>query len=332
MTKQKNLTEMLAQLDTYRDYIATELANAKFPTNPQGLYEPVRYILDLGGKRMRPILSMMACEMFSGEYKGATDAALGVEIFHNFTLIHDDIMDEAPLRRGKETVHKKWNRNVGLLSGDILMIESYKRLAQYAPDILPKILKLYNITAIEVCEGQQMDMDFETSEHVSIDNYINMIRLKTAVLLGCSLELGAIVGNASDKDGKDIYNFGSNLGIAFQLQDDILDVYADQSKFGKQVGGDILCNKKTFLLLTALQNADSSQKERLEQLFNEKDPGLKVKGVKAIYAELGIKEVAEAELSAYYSTAMANLDSIQVEESKKQPLRAIAMYLMGRES
>ncbi|MEO9532387.1 MAG: polyprenyl synthetase family protein [Crocinitomicaceae bacterium] len=332
MDKQQNLTEMLAQLDTYRDYIAEELANAKFPTNPSGLYEPVRYILDLGGKRMRPILSMMACEMFSGEFKGATNAAMGVEIFHNFTLIHDDIMDEAPLRRGKETVHKKWNSNVGLLSGDILMIESYMRLAQYAPALLPKILKLYNITAIEVCEGQQMDMDFETSDEVSIDNYITMIRLKTAVLLGCSLQLGAIVGNASDKDALDIYNFGTNLGIAFQLQDDILDVYADQSKFGKQVGGDILCNKKTFLLLTAIEKANASQKERLEQLFIEPHPETKVNGVKEIYAELGIKETAEAKMSEYYQLAMSNLDSIQVEDSKKQPLRAIAMYLIGRES
>lgn len=332
MNKQQNLEAMLAQLDTYRDYISAEITNTKFPTNPQGLYEPVRYILDLGGKRMRPILSMMACEMFSGEYKGAINAAMGVEIFHNFTLIHDDIMDEAPLRRGKETVHKKWNSNVGLLSGDILMIESYKRLAAHAPAILPKLLKLYNITAIEVCEGQQMDMDFETSDDVSIDNYINMIRLKTAVLLGCSLQLGAIVGDASDKDAQDIYDFGTNLGIAFQLQDDILDVYADQSKFGKQVGGDILCNKKTFLLLTALEEANTEQTEKLQALFTETNPERKVKGVKAIYAELGIKEAAEAKMSEYYTLAMTKLESIQIDTDKKQPLRAIAMYLMGRES
>ncbi|MEX1001074.1 MAG: polyprenyl synthetase family protein [Crocinitomicaceae bacterium] len=333
MKKAENLSEMLSKLESYRNFISDEIANTEFPSTPSKLYEPLRYILGLGGKRMRPILSMMACELFSGEYQDAKNAAMGVEIFHNFTLIHDDIMDEAPLRRGKETVHKKWNERVGILSGDALMIESYKRLGTYRPEILPRLLKLYNITAIEVCEGQQMDMDFEKSDHVSIEDYLRMIRLKTAVLLGCSLKLGAIVGGASEKEAQDLYDFGANLGIAFQLQDDILDVYADQNKFGKQVGGDIIANKKTYLLLTALDTANADQLKRLQKLlFDETDKEKKVRGVKEIYAELNIRKKAEQQMEIFYHTALQNLDAIQVETSKKEPLRNIAAFLLSRES
>ncbi|MBD3636160.1 MAG: polyprenyl synthetase family protein [Crocinitomicaceae bacterium] len=323
---------MLSRIEVYRNYISNEIANTQFPSTPSELYEPVKYILDLGGKRMRPILSMMACELFSGDFENAKNAALSVEIFHNFTLIHDDIMDEAPLRRGKTTVHKKWNERVGLLSGDRMMIESYQKLVQYNPDILPKILKLYNITAIEVCEGQQMDMDHETRDDVDIEQYITMIRKKTAVLLGCSLQLGAIVGGASEKDAQDLYDFGTNLGIAFQLQDDILDVYADQSKFGKQVGGDILANKKTYLLLTALETANGEQLARLKSLFEETDPEKKVREVKAIYSELNIQEKAQKQMEIFYRSAMEKLDSIQVDDAKKMPLRALANFLLSRES
>lgn len=332
MKKPKKNIDMLGQLATYQNYIANQIANTQFPSEPNNLYTPAKYILELGGKRMRPILSMMACEMFSGHFENATNAAMGVEIFHNFTLVHDDMMDDAPLRRGKETVHEKWNSRVGLLSGDVLMIESYKRLADYQPHLLPKLIKLYNDTAIEVCEGQQMDMDFETSDSVSIDDYVKMIKLKTAVLLGCSLQLGAIVGEASDQDARDLYHFGANLGIAFQLQDDILDVYADQSKFGKQVGGDIIANKKTFLLLKALELSDKNQKNRFEQLFDESDHEKKVKEVKKLYAELNIKAIAEEQMNAFYAEAMSNLDAIQVDNSKKKPLRALAMFLLNRES
>lgn len=332
MGKDQKHKKMFSQLETYKKVVTNELTNTPFPSEPNKLYEPVKYILELGGKRMRPILSMMACEMFSGEFKDAKDAALGVEIFHNFTLIHDDIMDEAPLRRGKQTVHTKWNERVGLLSGDALMVESYKRLANYRPEILPHILKLYNITAIEVCEGQQMDMDFEERDDVKIEEYIKMIKLKTAVLLGCSLKMGAIVGGASEKDAQDLYDFGVNLGIAFQLQDDILDVYADQSKFGKQVGGDIIANKKTFLLLTAMETASSEQRARLEDLFEETDHEKKVIEVKKLYAELGIKEKAERQMEIFYHTAMQNLNAIHVEDSKKEPLRTIANFLLSRES
>ena len=241
-------------------------------------------------------------------------------------------MDEAPLRRGKVTVHKKWNDRVGILSGDRLMIESYEKLAQYRPEILPKILKLYNLAAIEVCEGQQMDMDNETKEDVTIEDYITMIKKKTAVLLGCSLQIGAVVGGASEQDGEDLYDFGNNLGIAFQLQDDILDVYADQAKFGKQVGGDIIANKKTYLLLTAFETANSEQLKRLNALMTEEDHEKKVREVKEIYAELKIQEKAEKQMEKYYVAAMENLKSINVEDHKKEPLRNLANFLLSRES
>lgn len=332
MKKEQNIEDMLSKIEVYRSFIAKEIEETQFPSSPNNLYEPVKYILDLGGKRMRPILSMMACELFSGEFKDAKNVALGVEIFHNFTLIHDDIMDEAPLRRGKVTVHEKWNERVGILSGDRLMIESYEKLGQYNPEILPKILKLYNIAAIEVCEGQQMDMDHETKEGVTIPDYITMIRKKTAVLLGCSLQIGAVVGGALEKDALDLYEFGTNLGIAFQLQDDILDVYADQSKFGKQVGGDIIANKKTYLLLTALETANSNQLAKLKELMNEQDHEKKVKEVKEIYEQLNIKEKAEKQMEIYYKNSMENLDNIQVDDQKKEPLRTLANFLLSRES
>jgi geranylgeranyl diphosphate synthase, type II len=332
MEKGKEISDMLSKIEVYKSYIIKEIANTKFPKDPADLYEPVKYILQLGGKRMRPILSMMACELFSGDFEKATNAALGVEIFHNFTLIHDDIMDEAPLRRGKTTVHIKWDERIGILSGDRLMIESYKKLAKYHPSLLPQILKLYNLTAIEVCEGQQMDMDHESMDNVSIDDYILMIRKKTAVLLGCSLQLGAIVGGASNQDALDLYDFGTNLGIAFQLQDDILDVYADQSKFGKQVGGDIIANKKTYLQLTALETANTDQLTKLNALFNEKNLPKKVREIRAIYNELNIREKAEKQMEIFYSTAMENLEQIKCDEQKKAPLKALAGFLLSRES
>lgn len=328
----KNSKEILGKLETYRAYITEEIQKTEFPDSPADLYDPIKYILNLGGKRMRPILSMMACELFSGEFESAKGVALGVEIFHNFTLIHDDIMDQAPMRRGKETVHHKWNEPVAILSGDTLMIESYILLANYEPELLTKILPLYNTAAIEVCEGQQMDMDFERLDNVSIDDYIKMIRKKTAVLLGCSLQLGAVVGGASDNDAQDLYDFGTNLGIAFQLQDDILDVYADQAKFGKQVGGDIIANKKTFLLLTALLQANPEQRSRLDTLFSETDHSKKVRGIKDIYSELNIQEQAMNRMEIFYQTAMDKLNDVQIEDSKKEPLKALAAYLLSRES
>lgn len=317
---------------SYQNFIGKSIEELSLPKQPKQLYEPIRYFLGLGGKKMRPVLTLMGCELFNSDYSIAKEAALSVELFHNFSLIHDDIMDEAPLRRGHETVHEKWNSNVGILSGDALLIVAYQKIATYEPELIGKLLPLFNQTALEVCEGQQLDMDFESRNNVSIDEYIQMIKFKTAVLLGCSLQMGAIIGSSNAKDAKELYNFGVNLGLAFQLQDDILDVYADQNKFGKQVGGDIIANKKTYLLLKAYEEANTSQTEQLNQLSEEKDLKTKVNGVKSIYTDLDIKNKAELKMNEFYEVALANLESISISSTKKQPLLDLAHFLMGRDS
>ena len=322
---------MTKSLSDYRLYIENALEELELPSQPLNLYAPLSYFLSIGGKRMRPILALMGTELFATDYKQAKHAALAVELFHNFTLIHDDIMDEAPLRRGKETVHKKWNQDIAILSGDTLMIEAYKQLCNYPPAILAKLLPLFNDTAIKVCEGQQWDMDFEQLKEVTITAYLKMIEYKTAVLLGCSLQMGAIIGGASGNDAKDLYDFGVNLGVAFQIQDDILDVYADQSKFGKQVGGDILANKKTYLLSIALEDSNATQKKRFEDLFLEKDARVKVTGVKALYAELDIKRKATEKMNSFHKIALEKLEQIAVLDVNKNPLRELAVFLLGRE-
>lgn len=322
---------MLDSISGYQAYIEKLIQDFNLPDTPKNLYSPLDYFLELGGKRMRAVLALMGAELFTGDYKVAKHAALAVEFFHNFSLIHDDIMDEAPLRRGNETVHKKWDTNIAILSGDALLIEAYRQLEAYPGNILASLFPLFNRTATEVCEGQQWDMDFESQDNVQIDDYLKMIEYKTAVLLGCSLKMGAIIGNASDKNANELYAFGVNLGIAFQLQDDILDVYADQSKFGKQVGGDIIANKKTYLLLKALEDANEDQIKAFQALFNENDTELKVSGVKALYAELSIKEKATSRMNAFYDIAMENLDNIDLASEKKLPLRKLAEYLLGRE-
>ena len=322
---------MTSSLSKYQEAIEKVLSNYQLPEQPANLYDPIRYFLNLGGKRMRPVLTLMSHELFHPEYNRAMAAALSIELFHNFSLIHDDIMDEAPLRRGKETVHSKWNSNIAILSGDVLLVEGFKLLTTYDGTVLKRTLELFNRTATEVCDGQQMDMDFESLDEVPIDDYLKMIRLKTAVLVGCSLEMGAIVGEASDSDCKELYNFGVNLGIAFQLQDDILDVYAHGDQFGKQIGGDIISNKKTYLLLRALEDADEEQKERLRALLQETDPQTKVKGVMALYEELNIREKATQRMNEYHATAMGNLNDIQVAEDKKEALRLLADFLLNRQ-
>lgn len=322
---------MITNVNDYQVYIESLIEEYQVPDQPKNLYEPIRYFLKIGGKRMRPVLALMSAELFTEDFTVAKNAALAVELFHNFTLIHDDIMDAAPLRRGNETVHTKWNSNIGILSGDTLMIEAYDQLTVYPPVILAQLLPLFNKTAKEVCEGQQMDMDFESESIVEIDAYIKMIAYKTAVLLGCSLKMGAIVGEASENDAQDLYEFGLNLGIAFQIQDDILDVYADQNKFGKQVGGDIIANKKTYLLLRAYQDANSDQLARLNGFINKSDSVAKVSGVKQIYNELSIREKATEQMNAYHAIALQNLEHLGVSEEKKAPLRALAEFLLGRE-
>ena len=288
--------------------------------------------MTLGGKRIRPVLTLLSAELFSVPAEKALHAALSVELFHNFSLIHDDIMDAAPLRRAKQTVHTKWNQNIAILSGDVLLVKAYQEICQQEPIHLPALLSIFNQTAVEVCEGQQMDMDFETRNDVSIEEYIEMIRLKTSVLLGCALEMGAIVSNATLDDRKHIYAFGQDLGIAFQIKDDILDLYGDPEKFGKQIGGDVIANKKTLLYLYAKSQGDQNQLEAFQQLEKETDLAKKVKHVRQLFDELGVLEYAKSTMQLYQSKAMHSLDKIQVSESQKQDLKDLAHYLMAREN
>jgi len=314
--------------------ISNEVEKLTFPNYPAELYEPIKYILSLGGKRMRPALLLMACDFFGGDVNKAISPALAIEVFHNFTLMHDDIMDNAPLRRGKTTVHERWNDNVGILSGDVMLIEGYKLMMNVDEHLLRPILNIFNETAVGVCEGQQLDMEFETRNNVDIDEYINMIRLKTAVVLGGALKIGALIGGAKKKDADLLHTFGEQLGIAFQLQDDILDVYGNPEKFGKQVGGDIMSNKKTYLLLKAFEQAASSQKTELNNwlISSKTDPKEKVAAVTELYNQLQVRRYAEEAMQAYADKAFAALDAINQPEGRKQYLRAFADGLMVREN
>lgn len=307
--------------------------NENFNKQPAELYQPQQYILSLGGKRIRPLLTLIGCDLFDGDINEAIYAANAVELFHNFSLIHDDIMDNAPLRRGKATVHEKWNHNIGILSGDAMLVTAYKELARCKPEHLPQLFELFNQTAIEVCEGQQFDMNFETLNEVSIDSYINMITLKTAVLLGCSLQMGAIVAGADKETQEHIYNFGKEIGIAFQLKDDVLDVYGDTDKVGKQSGGDIISNKKTFLLLKSLELANENQRDELNGWMSKStfDKLEKVVAVKSIYDQLNILAISENELNRHYSSALKNLELISCDSQKRSDLLNFAEVLMGRE-
>ncbi len=318
----------------FQELIEEEIRKISFSDNPPELYEPIRYMLTLGGKRVRPAVMLMANELFGGNPFTITTPALGIEMFHNFTLLHDDIMDKAPLRRAQATVHTRWNSDIAILSGDTMFVKSCELMMQVEDKHLRPVMNLFHKTAVEVCEGQQLDMNFESRGDVSIPEYINMITLKTAVLLACSLEIGAILAGASQADATLIYDFGKNLGIAFQLHDDILDVYADAGKFGKQVGGDILANKKTFLLLTALSTAQEKQHEELTTWITKKDfdPVQKVKAVKAIYESLHIRQAAEKEMEKYFQASMESFEKIQAEQSKKEILFHWAQQLMQRES
>lgn len=318
-------------IEELQQILEQEISNLKFPNHPKNLYEPIQYIISLGGKRIRPLLVLMATELFNRDAKNALNAAMAIEVFHNFTLVHDDIMDNAPLRRGKATVHEKWDTNTAILSGDVMMVESNKHLTKTDVIYLKAVLDTFNATAQGVCEGQQLDMEFEQRNDVSIDEYINMIRLKTAVLLGGALKLGAIIGGATEQDADLLYQFGENIGIAFQLHDDILDVYADPTKFGKQVGGDIMANKKTFLLLKAQTISSSEDLMQLEAEFKNTDFSEKVKSVTAIYNRNGIKALAEIEMQKYTDKAFKALDAIKVNDENKSPIRTITEQLMQRE-
>lgn len=315
----------------YQEILEEQIKNLHLPKAPKNLYDPLRYFMTIGGKRTRPTLTLLGCQLFGSPGIKAMNAALAVELFHNFTLIHDDIMDEAPLRRGKATVHEKWNTNIGILSGDVLFVEAYKFLAKNDISVLTGLIEVFSRTAVEVCEGQQMDMDFETRDDVQIEEYIEMIRLKTSVLLGAALEMGAIVADASTQDKKHLYNFGLNVGIAFQLQDDYLDLYADPKKFGKQVGGDIITNKKTFLLLKAKELANPSQAEKLKAILTESNNELKVESARTLFSEIGVDQLAKDLMYDYYRKAKKEMAAIQVPEDSKQELIALGEYLINRD-
>ncbi|MBS7565053.1 polyprenyl synthetase family protein [Mucilaginibacter sp. Bleaf8] len=309
------------------------VTDLSFPLRPIELYEPITYILALGGKRLRPALLLMACDMFGGDARAAVPPALAIEVFHNFTLVHDDIMDNAPLRRGKATVHEKWNPNVAILSGDVMLVEAYKLIMQVDDRILRSVLEIFNNTAVGVCEGQQYDMNFEQQQRVEIADYLEMIRLKTAVLLGGALKIGALIGGASNQDADLLCQFGEQLGIAFQLQDDILDVYGDPDKFGKQVGGDIISNKKTFLLIKALELAADEQAAELQRWLDATsfDPAEKVAAVTAIYDRLEVRKHAERAMHTYTKQAFEALAQVSLTDDRKQYLRDFADGLMVRE-
>ncbi len=304
-----------------------------FPPYPAKLYEPISYILDLGGKRMRPALLLMACDLFEGDLEKAMAPALAIEVFHNFTLMHDDIMDKAPLRRGKTTVHERWNANTAILSGDVMLIEGYKLIMQVEDHLLRTILTIFNETAVGVCEGQQLDMEFEVRDDVNISEYIEMIRLKTAVVLGGALKIGALVGGADMKNADLLLEFGENLGLAFQLQDDILDVYGDPEKFGKQVGGDIISNKKTYLLIKTLALANDEHKAELNKWLASTtyDASEKVNAVTSIYNAVNVRQHAETEMHNYADKAFKALDELALPAEKKEYLRNFADSLMIRE-
>ena len=304
-----------------------------YERNPKSLFEPINYILSIGGKRLRPILAYMATNLFIDNLDKTTDPAIGLEIFHNFSLLHDDLMDNASVRRGEQTVHVKWNANTAILSGDAMLIDAYNYMLKVDADILPRILRVFNTTAMQVCEGQQYDMDFEKRMNVNESEYLEMIRLKTAVLVAASLKIGAIMGNASEEDANRLYNFGINIGLAFQLKDDLLDVYGNPIEFGKNIGGDILCNKKTFLLIKALENSNKEQETTLKDWISAEnfDPKTKINAVKEIYDDLKLDVLVENLIQKYYLAAIQCLSEVNVTDERKQQLLIYTNQLMKRE-
>ncbi|MEI6754259.1 MAG: polyprenyl synthetase family protein [Paludibacter sp.] len=319
--------------DEIQDIITSELDQLNWSKEPHVLYEPIGYVLSMGGKRIRPALTLMACNLFQDDVQPAVNTALGIEVFHNFTLLHDDIMDRADVRRGRPTVHKKWNDNTAILSGDVMQIAAYQFIAQTPAAYLKPVLDLFSQTAAEICEGQQYDVDFEKREKVKAEEYLEMIRLKTAVLIGSALKCGAWIGGAGEEDAQNLYDFGINIGLAFQLKDDLLDVYGDEATFGKKIGGDILCNKKTYLLIHALELAISDTKKELNNWLNisdEKFSDKKISSVTKIYNQLGVRTICEDKMLEFYTKAVANLDKVRVSDTKKQELRNLAVKLMSR--
>ena len=321
-------------VNQYQQFIADYLESQYETKEPKNLYDPIHYILGLGGKRMRPVLTLMSAEVFDANYKKALPAALAVEVFHNFSLIHDDIMDDAPLRRGNVTVHEKWDINTGILSGDAMLILAYQYFEKYEPSIFRELAKLFSKTALEVCEGQQWDVDFETRTDVSIPEYLKMIQYKTAVLVAAAMKMGAIIAETSEENANLIYDFGLNLGLAFQLQDDYLDAFGDPETFGKQVGGDIIENKKTYLYLKALEFASNEHSQKLTKLFliQPLDSFEKITAVKEIFVASGAAQETKNAIQDFTFKAFDTLKKISIDNDKKEILRTFGENLMGRKA
>ncbi len=325
-----NAVKSVAEL---RQWVEEEISRIDFPKSPADLYDPIAYMLALEGKRMRPVLALAGANLFTDELAPVMKPAVGLEVFHNFTLLHDDIMDNAPLRRSMETVHTRWNPNVAILSGDTMFVMACQLLMEAPDKVVRQVMELFHRTAIEVCEGQQLDMDFETMERVSVDRYLHMITYKTAVLLACALQTGAIIAGADYAASRHLYDFGRDIGVAFQLQDDILDVFGDMTKVGKVQGGDIIANKKTFLWIRAFELANRDELAELEFWSSnaQADPVKKVETITAIYNRIGIRELAEAEMARFFESAMVHLRAIPVSDERKSILTSFAEKLMVRE-
>lgn len=314
--------------------INSHIAGLQFTRTPKGLYEPVSYVLSMGGKRIRPVLMLMAYNLYKKDVESIFGPATGIEVYHNYTLLHDDLMDRADRRRGKETVHKVWGDNAAILSGDAMLVLAYQFMAQCPEARLKEVLDLFSLTALEICEGQQLDMEFESRKDVTEEEYLEMIRLKTSVLLAASLKIGALLGGAPSEDADLLYDFGMNLGVAFQLKDDLLDVYGDAAVFGKNIGGDILCNKKTYMLIKAFEHADSGQLRQLDAWVDAAsfNPEEKIAAVTALYDQIGIKALCEEKIMEYSERAARSLAAVNVPDVWKEELRILMTNLIYREA
>ncbi len=324
----------MTRLQTYQSVLEEAISRVTIPSSPENLYNPVRYILSLGGKRLRPVLTLMTCDFFDHDFSEAVPAAMAMELFHNFSLIHDDIMDEAPLRRGKETVHQKWDINTGILSGDAMLILAYRLFEAYDPEKFRDLAKLFSSTALQVCEGQQLDMDFESRNDVSLSEYLLMIEYKTAVLLAASMKMGAIVAEQSTESQNLVYDFGKNIGIAFQLQDDYLDAFGNPETFGKQIGGDIIENKKTYLYIKALEFATPSQKSELVNLFakSHSHQAQKIETVKQLFVKTGAAQATQEAIVTYTQKAFEVLKKLPIKETDKTFLKQFGEMLLKRDA
>lgn len=331
------LTEMTEMKKMYSvgeltERVTSALAGMPYDRKPEGLYAPIKYVLSMGGKRIRPVLLLMAYNMYKADVESVMRVALGLECYHNFTLLHDDLMDRADVRRGNPCVHKVWNDNTAILSGDNMLVMAYQLVSSCPPEVLPQVLAVFTETALQIDEGQQYDMDFESRMDVTEEEYLEMIRLKTSVLLACALKVGAILGGAPDEDARALYAYGEKVGLAFQLQDDYLDVYGDFHTFGKAIGGDILCNKKTFMLINALACAPHALRAELERWLQAQsfDPKEKIEAVRDIYTQVGVDKMAEERISSYIEQAEAILDGVSVPDERKAVLRQWTEHLLGR--